>query len=130
MFSNRHILRIVSGIAGIAILFATLAPSLSQAAVARKIGKNGWAEICTVYGLQVVQTDGGHASPASQVGDASGHFERCPFCPINPVYLPTPSAKAVYASETVLRAAALHGHALTPVFVQHGKQARAPPIFS
>jgi hypothetical protein len=61
-----------------AILFAALAPSVSQA-VAASFGGT-WAEICSVGGAKFVKVATADAvTPVSDSQDMP-HFEHCPFC--------------------------------------------------
>jgi hypothetical protein len=67
--------RFAAWLACCAILFAALAPSVSQAMAASFGGT--WAEICSVGGAKLVKVVAG--DPASDTQDMP-HFEHCPFC--------------------------------------------------
>lgn len=61
--------------AALAILLASLAPSLSQALGSSKPGS--WVEVCTAQGSKWVSAQGDGSPSAPTAGHA---FEHCPFC--------------------------------------------------
>jgi len=114
-----HITRSVAAwIACFAILFAALAPSISQAVTISQGGS--WVEICSASGTRLVKADS---------GDATLHIDHCPFCATHAVplgllpnagfVLPLPDTAALYPS--------LFYHAPRTLPAWTYAQSRAPP---
>lgn len=122
--------RVIAILAGLAMLFAALAPALAQTVAERSIGKHGWTELCTGYGRKVVRIEMGKPVPAGQLEDANKHFERCPFCPLNTACLPPAAETAIHAEGSARRAPRLFHQVSAPLFAWHGAQPRGPPRLS
>ena len=113
--------RFAAWIACCAILFAAIAPSISQAVTIAQGGT--WAEICSASGTRLVQID---------VGDTGLHFEHCPFCathadasgmpPRAGFVLPLASTHTSYPS--------LFYHAPRTLPIWSSAQSRAPPALN
>lgn len=121
---RRRPARLLTGwIAGLALLLAALAPSLSQALGATPGA--AWTEICTAQGPARVPAGAG----GSHEGPAGAHpFEHCPFCSFQahgpalpPAPLDQPSQGGVEPRPLALLAAPHTLHAWAVV------QPRGPP---
>jgi hypothetical protein len=87
VFATPPLNRRAAWIALFAMLWLALAPTLSHALAAAR-GVSPWAEICTVDGPR--QVGAGDAAPSSP---AVHHvFDHCPFCALQPLNVPLPSA--------------------------------------
>ncbi len=108
------------------MLFAALAPSISHALVAQKIGAN-WVEICTAQGSRWVKTD--IATDTKTVNNAYGSFKHCPYCatdlPVLSVAAQPPAIHFFLSLETV-KLSQLHKSGV----IWQAPLARAPPQFS
>ncbi|MES2323526.1 MAG: DUF2946 domain-containing protein [Pseudomonadota bacterium] len=111
--------RIAAWIACCAILFAALAPSISQAVTISQGGT--WAEICSASGTRLVKID---------AGDTGLHFAHCPFCATHAAPLGLlPSAGFVLPLlETRESYPSLFYHAPRPLPIWTAAQSRAPPV--
>lgn len=119
--------RLTSWIAALAILLASLAPTLSHA-LASATGAN-WIEVCTTQGSKWVQAgdDGAERAPAS-----THLLEHCPYCSLHAPTLGLPPVmERVHLPLPV-------GPAVPPAFLSAPRtlhawvsaQPRAPPLFS
>ena len=79
--------RLTSWIAALAILLASLAPSLSHA-LASATGAS-WVEICTAQGAKWIQADEDGAEPAPASANV---LEHCPYCSLQAPTLGLPPA--------------------------------------
>lgn len=126
MLTGRDQRALVSWIAILAVLMASLAPAISHAL--GSVSPVGWAEICTSKGVKPVSIDGEAAKQPGVPG--TGHLlEHCPYCalhgdsfappslPVLPPPLPLPDD---------FPAAFLHADKTLSVWAS--AQARAPPV--
>ncbi len=120
--------RFTAWIACLAMLLASLAPSISLALVAS--GSTGFiGEICTVAGIKTIKVNAGRPdTPVQQ----QLHLEHCPFCftHADVIGLPpsTTSALPVFSNHPVFPS--LFYQAPHPLFVWATAQSRAPPVLS
>lgn len=70
--------RFAAWIACIAMLFAALAPSISQAMSAVPAG--AWTEICSVSGTKFVKVTSDQGEVSHHGKSDLGHVEHCPLC--------------------------------------------------
>lgn len=127
MHAFRVRVRLTGWIAVLAILLASLAPSLSHA-LASSTGSN-WVEICTTQGSKWIAAgeDGSERAPAS-----AHVLDHCPYCSLHAPTLGLPPAGSL--TQLPLRLA----HEVPRAFLaaprtQHAwvsAQPRAPPLFS
>ncbi len=119
--------RLTTWIAALAILLASLAPSLSHA-VASATGTN-WIEVCTTQGSKWIAA----GEDSSERAPASAHvLEHCPYCSLHAPDLALPpandsaqlSARLAYEFPLAFLAAPRTLHAWVSA------QPRAPPLFS
>lgn len=125
MRASRAHARLTSWIAVLAVLLASLAPSLSHA-LAPAAGST-WTEVCTVEGSKWVQAgDDGSAPSAAHV------LDHCPYCSL---HTPTPGLPPAAPVVQLPLAAA---QAVPRAFLAAPRtlhawvraQPRAPPLFS
>lgn len=132
MFANRHLRRLAACLAGFAILFAALAPSVSHtlASAHDTDGPTVWTEICTALGIELVEVDG-DGKPQSLADKHNPHFEHCPFCQSHAsTGLPPSGSAGLAIAEGMQRAPRLFYHSPHPLFAWRGAQPRAPPALS
>lgn len=114
-------------IATFAMLVATLAPALSQAAY-RASGDAMWLEICTAYGIEHVAGAGGAQDPAD---DAERPVKPCVFCSLFASALPVPwGAAGVPLAQGGDVVAAFTLHAPRPRLPWAASRPRAPPAYA
>jgi hypothetical protein len=77
--------RLAAWTACVAILFAALAPSISQAVSLSK--GDTWTEICSVAGIKLIKVSSDQAIPSDLATQDSSHFKHCPFCSTHPATL-------------------------------------------
>lgn len=110
-----------------AMLVATLAPALSQAAY-RASGDAMWLEICTAYGIEHVAGAGAAQDPAD---DAERPVKPCVFCSLFASALPVPwGAAGVPAAQGGDVVAAFTLHAPRPRLPWAASRPRAPPAYA
>ena len=80
---------IVAWIACLALLLASLAPSIAQAL--QRGGPGTWTEVCTVLGSKLVAVDGRTDDSAPAV-PAKHLLQHCPFCSLHVTALGMPPA--------------------------------------
>jgi Protein of unknown function (DUF2946) len=85
MRASRAHHRLTGWIAALAILLASLAPSLSHALGSAE--GSSWIEICTSQGSKWVEAGDDNSAPAPTAGHV---FEHCPFCSIQAPVLGLP----------------------------------------
>jgi hypothetical protein len=121
--------RVVSWIALLAILMASLAPALSHAMGSAPAAT--WTEICTSSGsvlVAVAHEDAG--TPASRLPGDAHALEHCPYCSLHvdafamPPALPTVHEPLLLGD--IVPAALPHAEAGTSAWP--GAQPRAPPV--
>lgn len=148
MPAGRSLKTLISWIACAAFLVSAWAPTLAQAF--RTHVPEGWAEICSVSGMQRVKVDDSGASEAELLGKwglsgesgGSGKFgnstdegagahglKHCPYCSTHSTVLGLPPAAQ---ASLLLKSLASHVPALfltapQPLFAWASAQPRAPP---
>lgn len=123
--------RLSTWIACFAVLFASLAPTVSHA-LATDSSHAFWAEICSVDGLRLIKTTDGVTPEAPAPANGGMHFEHCPFCLTHAdslALLPTP-AMTVPVADNGRQHPSLFYHAPRPLFAWTAAQPRAPPSAS
>jgi hypothetical protein len=137
MGMNKAARRFTAWIACLAILLASLAPSISYALAASTSSTISEFEICSVAGLKSIKVTGkasdsrAPAKPSAPAGTAT-HSEHCPFCFTHAGsfgLLPTAAFSIPVASRSVLPPALFY-QAPRPLFIWAAAQSRAPPIAS
>jgi len=131
MFANRHLRRLAASLAAFAILFATLAPSVSHALPAQQESHGGWAEICTMAGIRLVEVDVGEPAHVLPLDGKGPYFQHCPFCqPLAGALLPPPDTKPALAPQAVQRGPRLFLRASQRLHSWISARPRAPPFVS
>ena len=135
---SQKIFKLINKIALFAIIFASLAPSISHA-LAAKNGTSFAQEICTSNGqiisIQVVTSQGQQlitelsANKAQPVKNITKHLEHCPFCASNAVAVALPSHSLEIITLLTIKA---HKQAkyTAPAFKSHSYKlppSQAPP---
>jgi len=141
MILSQKITRFIHHIALFAIVFASLAPSISHALAAQQ-GINSFAqEICTSDGqkisIQVVTTKGQQlatnlspeASDSSAPASIALHLNHCPFCgnPSVNAFLEPPQALVVASLEVQTEQLSVSTNITFPLFLVLPPPAQAPP---
>lgn len=140
---SQKLFRWVNKVALFAIVFASLAPSISHALAAQQ-GINSFAqEICSSDGkkitIQVVTTKGQQlqtgldAQSSSSPLTVSLHLNHCPFCSAGAAHIAIPSrntAFALYLAQQVSQQRFVYQAPIVPVIIQSAHLARAPPSIS
>jgi hypothetical protein len=115
-------------LAAIALLFAALAPAVSQAVATTRGADAGLTPICTHAGLKWVDAATGEMRDAPADVDVGNHLERCPFCLTSAPALPVSSADSRFAlPELPGELPYLFEHAPRTLFVWAHAPSRAPP---
>lgn len=119
-------------IACLAILMASLAPSISHALAAASTAGTVWAEICSAAGLKMIEVSHGEAADPSAPTTHGLHLEDCPFCltHANAVGLPPASIPVPLVLSSSFPLPALFYQSPRPLFVWAAPQSRAPPAHS
>jgi hypothetical protein len=152
MGTNRQARRWTAWIACLAILLASLAPSISYAvSAARLVNSPFQSEICSVIKLKEVQADGSLQAGYAEERDSNAvtsdgdsqhsshhpvsdiHFEHCPFCFTHAGSFALPASEtlaALAAAPCVARMPLRFYECASPIFVWKAAQPRAPPFFS
>ena len=108
------------------MLFAALAPSISHALLAQKIGAD-WGEICTAQGSRWVKTD--TATDTKTVNHAYGSVKHCPYCASDlPALFVAPKISVVHYFSSVQTVKLPHPYESSAIW--QVSLARAPPQFS
>lgn len=133
----------VNKVALFAIVFASLAPSISHALAAQQ-GASAFAqEVCTTNGtkitIQVLTTKGKQLAtelPAQSTENTAPtniqhHFQHCPFCanPSTDAVIQVPHAPIVAILTTQAQRIAINSQAVLPRFSALPPPAQAPPRF-
>ena len=118
---------IVSWIAILAVLMASLAPTISHAVGTSS--PTSWADICTSTGAKRVSVDGDAAGKSSIPG-AAHLLEHCPSCSLHADTLGMPPAPAATITVVLMPAEvpAAFLHAERTLDVWASAQPRAPPV--
>lgn len=138
---SQKIFRLMSRIALFAIVFASLAPSISHALAAQQ-GINSFAqEVCTSNGetifIQVVTTQGQQLSTALGATEESSppasvvhHLNHCPFCanPNTDAGITSPSTPIIALLETQAQELVVSSQADLPRLSVLPPPAQAPPV--
>ena len=115
-------------LAVIALLFAALAPAVSQAVATTRGADAGLTPICTHAGLKWVDSTTGEVRDAPAGVDAANQLERCPFCLTSAPALPVSAADLRFAlPELPGELPYLFEHAPQTLFVWAHAPSRAPP---
>lgn len=116
--------RLAAAVAGCALLFAALAPTLSHALATAAAPFE--AMVCTADGARRA------APPADAPRTPDAHpLEHCPFCASHAVPLaPPPAALAMLATPGIDQVPALDWQAPRALFARTAAQPRAPPFAS
>jgi len=118
-----------SWMASVAIVIATLAPSITHAF---RVGAGGaWGEVCSASGPKLVMLGDG-STGSVPAPDQVHPFEHCLYCSLQPVAGLLPNSIAALPSWTAL-AFEVSPVPLKPprsVFVWTGPPSRAPPLAS
>jgi hypothetical protein len=127
-FKSRHLLVWLSALL---VLFAALAPAISQAvSVARGVDA-GLIPVCTHSGLKWMDAATGEVREAPGDTGLSGHMERCPFCLSQPTALPAGDHRVgADCLQTQHAQPFLFDHAPRTLFIWSRAQSRAPPAGS
>jgi hypothetical protein len=130
---RRSTRQLAAWIAGFAILFGALAPTVARAMAAWSGGGAAWTEICTSAGLVRAAVPAGDEAPADS-GSGRSRFGGidCPYCLHHADSLPAPAAARVFVA-----AEACSQHAPPaawrqprPIHAWASAQPRAPPLVS
>lgn len=129
MVMSRFHRRLLACLCAGLMLFAAIAPTISQAMSVARGADSGLTPICTHSGLQWVDAATGEARQAPADSGLSTHMERCPFCATQPPALPgyqrgTFVVPAPLAEELPF----LFSHAPRPLAIWSRALTRAPPL--
>lgn len=140
---KQKIFRWMNSVALFAIVFASLAPSISHALASHTDSKGFLQEICSTGGkklfIEVVTTQGKQLQagldiePGTQPASISHHMNHCPFCHAGVADLVIPSRKPAFELYLTQQALQQPFDYLTPVvlaFIQTAHLTRAPPSLS
>lgn len=121
--------RLAAWITCLAILFAALAPSISQAMAASSGG--AWTEICSAAGITLVKVADGRGDPVDAPASSS-HLEHCPFCATHPsaVDLLPGSLWSIPLLKGRDTHPSLFFQSPTPLAIWTLAQSRAPPAYT
>ena len=121
--------RLATWITCIAILFATLAPSISHALVSAGKLNPFWTEICSAQGTKFIKSAG--LDGISQEKSSSSGFEHCLYCTLHggSLGLPPVSGMALPVLTGSFPLPSLFYQAPRPLFIWARAQSRAPPAF-
>ena len=131
MILKRYRLALVSWIALLAILFGSLAPSISHAVKVKSTQDVSWAEICSADGIRFLHV-GGQLPDSSAPSEHGLHMEDCPFC-LNHAGaqgLPPSNEYAMPVTASLSMHPPLFYQSPDPLFIWAAAQSRAPPPFS
>jgi hypothetical protein len=128
MFTRIKSRRWFAWLAAIAVLFAALAPAVSQAVATSQGVDAGLTPICTHAGLKWVDAATGEVRDAPAGADVGSHLERCPFCLSSSPAFPSATGIAGFAPpELPGELPYLFEHAPRTLFVWVRAPSRAPP---
>jgi hypothetical protein len=138
MISNRFF-RWMHKVALFAIVFVSLAPSISHALASHGVANGFLQEVCSVGGqkilIQVVTTQGQllhtalDVKPSQQPTSIFHHLDDCPFCHagLADVLMPTPQFEVVVLLETIAQHAAEYGSSVVISYPYIHPPSQAPP---
>jgi hypothetical protein len=129
---HRYKRRFTAWIACVALLLASLAPTISHAlATQNKAGFLTSTEICSINGVKSQKAESKPLRNSAPV-DNGLHFEHCPFCFTHAGFFgPPPSGETVVPLVTGSPVRpALFSHSPDPLFAWVSAQPRAPPVVS
>ena len=144
--SSKKLFKLMHKIALFAIVFASLAPSISHAIAAQNGNNSFTQEVCSASGktisIQVQTTKGQQLSvdfalkqspqQSTQPKNIAMHLEHCPFCAGHFAAATLPASNTVIIAQLVLTAQKAAEYAV-PVFASHtydSPPAHAPPSLS
>jgi hypothetical protein len=140
---SRKLFRWMHKVALFAILFASVAPSISHALTSQSGQRNFLQEVCGVGGqkliIQVLTTKGQaleaalDTQPGSQPASINLHLQHCPFCHAGVANIAIPSRNATFDFYLAQQLSEHRADFQTPVFStipQSAHPARAPPSIS
>ena len=129
MFLTRACQRLFARLCVAAMMFAALAPAISQAMVASRGADAGLTQICTHAGLKWVDAATGEVREAPGESGMSTHMERCPFCATQPPALPgLQRGASVVPAPLAEELPFLFSHAPRPLAIWSRALTRAPPL--
>jgi hypothetical protein len=117
-------------LASIAMLFAALAPSMSQAmAVA---SGDTWTEICSMGGTRFVKVASTTGDVSDHAPSDAGHVDHCPLCATHAgsFALPPGAGYSIPLIDTQQTHSFLFFQSPYPLAIWKRAQARAPPLRS
>lgn len=119
--------RVAAWIACIAMLFAALAPSVSQAMSA--VPGDSWTEICSVSGTKFVKVTADKAEVSHHSKSDLHHVEHCPLCVTHAgsFALPPTAGFSIPLIETQETHPSLFFQSPQPLPIWTSAQSRAPP---
>jgi hypothetical protein len=128
--------RIVSLIALAAVLFASLAPTISHALEVTKGNRTLWQEVCSAQGIKVIpNTFAAVNSQASKENNSQPnkmgmHFEHCPYCfsHAGSVGLPASAAVLFLAEINAVEHIETYASPLVVSYYSTSHPTRAPPV--
>jgi hypothetical protein len=140
---SKKLFRWVHKVALFAIVFASLAPSISHALVGQNNPKGFIQEVCSSGGkklyIQVVTTQGKQlqavldVKPDSQPVSINLHMDHCPFCHAGMVGAVIPNRSPAFELYLAKQRSQQHLDYQAPVvldFIQTAQLTRAPPVIS
>jgi hypothetical protein len=128
--------RIISLIALVAVLFASLAPTISHALEVQKGNQTLWQEVCSAQGIKVIPNTftavSNQASKKnnSQPNKVGMHFEHCPYCfsHAGSVGLPASSTALFLAEINAVEHIDIYVSPLVFSYYSTSHPTRAPPV--
>jgi len=117
-------------LASIAMLFAALAPSMSQAMSV--MPGNTWTEICSMSGTRFVKVTAATGDVSDHAPSDAGHVAHCPLCATHAgsFALPPGAGYSIPLIDTRETYPFLFFQSPYPLAIWHRAQARAPPLRS
>jgi Protein of unknown function (DUF2946) len=120
--------RLISQIAIVAIIFASLAPSISHAMAS---AQQPWQQICSAQGTKYLN-DATDKQPSTPSDSAKHHFEHCPYCAnhIGTQVLPSVEFQFFLQKLNAVSAIPQYSAPLLHWYVLDNHPAQAPPPFN
>ena len=117
-------------LASIAMLFAALAPSVSQAMAV--MSEDTWTEICSMSGTRFVKVTAATGDVSDYAPSDAGHVDHCPLCATHAgsFALPPGAGCSIPLIDTRETHPFLFFQSPQPLAIWHLAQARAPPLRS
>ncbi len=141
MVLSPKIFRFMHKVALFAILFASLAPSISHALASQTNARSYLQEVCSASGqkifIEVVTSQGQQLQtgldikPEQQPVSISHHMEHCPFCHAGMMDVVLPSHHSAFELYLAQQQSLQHFDYQSPVvlvFIQTAHLTRAPPL--